>query len=158
MPFAIQHYENLINEFQVVMLQYKDSASVRIETNKWTLQEMVGHLIDSASNNHQRFIRLQINQTIEFPGYNEEEWKNVSDIGRMDYEFLVSFWKSYNVFIVYIIKNIKDEDMKNYWKINDEGKSLNYLVEDYFRHMKWHKELFEKRVEEIKEYENRNKT
>ena len=51
------------------MIENLNNADVKLGPDKWTLKEMVAHLIDSASNNHQRFVRLQIGHEISFPGY-----------------------------------------------------------------------------------------
>ena len=46
---------------------------------KWSRQEILGHLVDSASNNHQRFVRARFAARLEFPGYTQNEW---NEIGR----------------------------------------------------------------------------
>lgn len=112
---------------------------------------MVGHLIDSASNNHQRCIRLQQERRIEFPSYDAEEWRKVSGVGEYKYRSLIELWKMYNDYIVYIIRNIKKESLGNYWETKEEKLSLKYLVEDYFVHLHWHIDLFERRVKELEE-------
>ncbi len=47
----------------------------RKDENSWAIKEIVGHLIDSASNNHQRFIRLQYTRELTFPDYPFENEK-----------------------------------------------------------------------------------
>jgi len=111
---------------------------------------MVGHLIDSASNNHQRFIRLQLKEKLIFPGYDTEKWKTASCLKDMDYMFLVEFWKYYNIFLLHIIKNIDANKLNNYWKFNNSQKTLEFLVNDYFVHMQWHENLFDDTIKEIK--------
>ena len=115
---------------------------------------MIGHLIDSASNNHQRFIRLQLQKKLELPGYEAEEWKQISSVDELDYRFLVDFWKSYNEYLIYIIKSIKQSCLTHVWKSENGEKTLEFLVKDYFEHVKWHIDLFEKRVEEINKKDN----
>ncbi len=46
---------------------------------KWSPKEIIGHLIDSASNNHQRFVRAQFQDHLIFPGYNQEAWVEAQD-------------------------------------------------------------------------------
>src|SRR5262249_11867168 len=55
----------------------ESTASARPRPGKWSKKEIIGHLIDSAANNHQRFIRLQLNQRIEIPGYDGDDWVRV---------------------------------------------------------------------------------
>ncbi|MEF2229290.1 MAG: DinB family protein [Pseudodesulfovibrio sp.] len=51
-----------------------EAAHVRIAPDAWTLAEIVGHLIDSAGNNHQRFVRLRFGDLAGFPAYDTEPW------------------------------------------------------------------------------------
>ncbi len=145
----INEYREIISNFLDLMKKYKDISSIRIDENKWTLKEMIGHLIDSASNNHQRFIRLQIEKEIAFPYYDAEDWSKISKVNDLDAEFLFSFWKHYNDFIIHIITNINPASLNNVWKTSAGNKTLGFLVDDYFSHMKIHYSMFEERAAEI---------
>jgi len=149
--FNISEYENRINNFYRLMVENKDIADKKLSADKWTLKEMIGHLIDSASNNHQRIIRLQIDKRINFPAYEAEEWKNISKIKEFDFMELINLWKGYNYYILHLIKNISEENLNNVWEINGKEMNLKFIIEDYFgRHMEWHIDLYKKRIEEIK--------
>ena len=114
------------------------------------MKEIVGHLIDSASNNHQRFVRLQIDRKISLPGYEAEKWVGTSNIQNLDYRFVVDFWRMYNQFLLNLIQGIKPKSMKNVWRtINGEESTLEFLIDDYFAHMKLHYEMFIERKQEI---------
>ena len=41
---------------------------------KWSPKQVIGHLIDSASNNHRRFVRANFVDDLIFPGYDQETW------------------------------------------------------------------------------------
>ena len=151
MSFSISSYKDLINRFYSIMLTNEKLSDIKLGEDKWTLKEMIGHLIDSASNNHQRFIRLQLQKELELPGYEAEEWKQISSVQELDYSFLISFWKSYNDYLIHIIGNMKQTCLTNVWKSENGEKTLKFLVKDYFEHIKWHIDLFEKRVEEIRQ-------
>ncbi|MDR1910766.1 MAG: hypothetical protein LBQ52_00250 [Helicobacteraceae bacterium] len=150
MAFNIGEYEKLIDGFHKIMQENIEIADIKLSADRWTLKEMVSHLIDSASNNHQRFIRLQLEAKISFPLYEAESWKNATKIGGYNAINLINLWKEYNYFLLHIIKNIDDESQKHIWEIGNERKTLKYLVEDYFSHINWHTELYQKRVDEIK--------
>lgn len=150
MRFDIAEYDEVIRRFHGKMTANGDIAGFKAGEGKWTLKEMVGHLLDSASNNHQRFIRLQLAEVLSFPSYEAEEWRRTSNIGELDYEFLVHFWMQFNFFLLHIIEQIDERHYQNYWLVGDQAQSLQFLVTDYFRHMRWHEELFEERVGEIR--------
>ena len=52
----------------------EDAAAQKPNPSKWSKKEILGHLIDSAANNHQRFIRLQLAREIGLPGYEQDNW------------------------------------------------------------------------------------
>ncbi len=144
-------YEKIVDDFEKLMIMNQNISDVKLGLDKWTLKEIVGHLIDSASNNHQRFVRLQIDKEITLPGYGAEEWVSLSNIQNLDYSFLIGFWKMYNKFLINLIKNIKPISMKNVWRIKDgEEYTLKFLIEDYFTHMNSHYQMFIDRQKEIK--------
>ena len=148
--FLIDDYKEKINSFYELMDSNKNIVDIRVSGDKWTLKEMVGHLIDSASNNHQRFIRLQIEEEINFPAYDPEEWKDFSKIHEFGFMELINLWKSYNFYLLHLVKNIDVKNYNNKWIINDKEMTLKFIIDDYFgRHMDWHIELYKKRIEEI---------
>lgn len=150
MGFNIEGFNALIFSFQAKMLENKDIADIKIREDAWTLKEMVGHLIDSASNNHQRFIRLQLQNTLQFPGYDAEEWRAVSQIKRIEFPLIVDLFRSYNTFLLHLIAHMDESSLDNVWDRGQERKGLRSLVEEYFEHMKWHMDLFDERVREIR--------
>jgi hypothetical protein len=94
---------------------------------------------------------LQIDNKTGFPGYDPEIWKNITKIGGFNFLDLVTLWKGYNYFLLYIIENIKENDLNNIWEIDGKELTLRFIIEDYFgRHMDWHIELYKNRIEEIK--------
>lgn len=142
--------EELVDAFEKLMIEKQKLSEVKLGPDKWTLKEIVGHLIDSASNNHQRFVRLQIDREISLQGYNAEEWVSVSNIQKLDYSFVVGFWRMYNKFLLNLIQGIDPKSMRNVWKtINGEEKTLEFLIDDYFAHMKLHFQMFIERQQEI---------
>lgn len=145
-----QKYEKLLDAFESLMRESRDLSDVKLGPDKWTLKEMVGHLIDSASNNHQRFARLQLDRTIRLPGYDAEEWVSKSNVQNLDYDFVVGFWKMYNQFLLNLIRGIAPESMDNVWKTDDgKEKTLEFLIDDYFAHMELHRRMFIERKREI---------
>ena len=148
--FNITEYENKINNFYGIMMENKDIVDKKISEEKWTLKEMVGHLIDSASNNHQRIIRLQIDKKINFPAYEAEDWKNITKIKEFDFVDLINLWKLYNYYILHLIKNISEYNLDNIWEINGKEITMKFIIEDYFgSHIDWHIELYKNRIKEI---------
>ena len=142
-------YAELVDAFEKLMLESRELSEIRLGPDKWTLKEMVGHLIDSASNNHQRFVRLQIDRKITLPGYEAEQWVGVSNLQNLNYRFVVQFWRIYNDYLLNLIEGIKPESMNNVWVPADDEMSLEFLIDDYYAHMKMHYQMFLERKQEI---------
>ena len=154
MSFNIDEYRNKIECFYETMEQNKDIVDIKLNEEKWTLKELVLHLVEEASISHQTYIRLQIDRRVKFPIYDPEIWKNITKINGFNFLDLINLWKYYNYFLLYLIQNIDEKDLNNIWERDgSEGMefSLKYCIEDYFaRHMDWHIDLYNERIKEIK--------
>lgn len=68
------NYKEVVENFHVFLSSINsDISNIKISEDKWSLREIIGHLIDSASNNHQRFVRLQYSDLLDFPAYEAEQ-------------------------------------------------------------------------------------
>src|ERR1700728_3279714 len=69
----------------------------------WSRKQVIGHLIDSASNNHQRFVRASLQGSLEFPGYEQDGCVRVQAVQDVPWPLLVALWKSSNLFFPHVI-------------------------------------------------------
>ncbi len=115
------------------------SASVRPAPGKWSKKEILGHLIDSATNNHQRFVRMQLTAHLELPGYDQEEWVRLQHYQDRPWREIIDMWQVYNTQLVEVIRNIDPKALRNTWRAPD-GKDvdLEFVVRDYLVHMRHH--------------------
>ena len=58
-----------------------EAAGEPMAPGKWSPKEVIGHLVDSASNNHQRFVRAQFQEDLVFPGYQQDDWVSFQRYG-----------------------------------------------------------------------------
>ena len=118
----------------------------RKDENSWSIKEIVGHLIDSASNNHQRFIRLQYTGELTFPDYQfeNEKWVTIQNYQEEDWNSLVQLWKYFNLHIVHVIRNINRKMLSHIWSEGSVSPvSLQDLIIDYLAHFKVHLDQIE---------------
>lgn len=144
------HCKSRIDSFETLMTGNANLADIRLAPDKWTLKEMTCHLIDSASNNHQRFVRLQLQPVLVFPKYDAEEWKNATKITSFDFKTLVTLWKTYNALLLHLIENMNPATLNHVWRREDKDISLEALIHDYFAHLELHRKMFEERAQEIR--------
>lgn len=146
-------FKSIVDSFYKTLTETPERITGRkLSKETWSLKEIIGHLIDSASNNHQRFVRLQFGNLLDFPAYDAESWIRAQRYADMDWKLLINLWYSFNCVLLKIIEHMDSKYLENEWINGDKAMTLSFLVNDYYRHMKWHIEHFEKRVKEINDY------
>jgi hypothetical protein len=106
---------------------------------KWSSKQIIGHLIDSAANNHQRFVRAQQAPVLMLPGYAQDHWVGVQRHQDREWEDLVSFWHAYNRHLAHVIEHIPENLRRVSCTIgSDEPVTLGFLVSDYIVHLQHH--------------------
>lgn len=123
-----------------------ESTHVRLSPDAWTLIEIIGHLIDSASNNHQRFVRLQFGDLDNFPAYEAESWVTAQHYDKCEFSELADLWKQYNAFLIHLAENAPESALANKWKKPEGNLTFGFLIDDYFDHMKLHVEHYQERL------------
>ncbi len=152
MFFNTDEFAEAINAFWKLIMEVPEKyTSIKLSQDKWSLKEIVGHLVDSASNNHQRFVRLQEENRLSFPVYHQEDWIRIQNYNEYNWQELIELWKLYNSLLMHVIKNMSEDSLKSVWETNGEEAQLDWLVNDYFRHMRFHYKHFDERLSEILE-------
>jgi hypothetical protein len=106
---------------------------------KWSPRQVIGHLIDSASNNHQRFVRAQQGTGLAFPPYEQEHWVACQHYADRPWDEIVTLWQAYNRHLVHVIRHIPEEKRRVPCVIeHPEAVTLGFLVDDYGRHLRHH--------------------
>jgi hypothetical protein len=128
------------------LLEFSDTHAGRMASpGVWTKKEVLGHLIDSASNNHQRFVRLQLADDLQLPRYEQEGWVRVQHYQSTKWPSLIELWRAYNLHLVRVIRDAAPETLAHTCHVGDGDRvTLQYLMEDYLVHMEHHmKELLQ---------------
>lgn len=117
---------------------------------KWSPKEVIGHLIDSASNNHGRFVRASLSDEMVFPGYDQDAWVTAQRYNELAWRELISLWLSFNAHIASLIERIPPDRLSLQrtthnldqlaWRPvpRDQPVTLEYFVRDYLGHLKHH--------------------
>jgi len=117
---------------------------------KWSIAEIIGHLVDSASNNHQRFIRGRWQDALVFSGYEQDDWVTAQRYQEADWRTVLDLWKAFNLHIAWVMEQTPAvERKKEYIKHNFDQiafrpmpvgapATLDWFMEDYVEHLKHH--------------------
>jgi hypothetical protein len=105
----------------------------------WSRRQVIGHLIDSASNNHQRFVRASLQGSLEFPGYDQDGCVRVQAVQDAPWPLLVALWTNYNLYLAHVITHLPAEKLEALCRIGEnEPVTLRFLAEDYLTHLLHH--------------------
>jgi hypothetical protein len=125
-------------------------AAVRPAPGKWSRKEIIGHLIDSATNNHGRFVRAQLQDDLVFEGYEQAEWVDVQRYQAREWAELVLLWQSLNHHLAHVMETTETNALTKprarhnldrlAWQPvrATEPTTLEYFMRDYLGHLKHH--------------------
>jgi len=115
------------------------NAAVAASPEHWSRKQILGHLIDSAANNHHRFVRAQIEDQLDMPGYAQEAWVRANHYQDRPWSDLAAPWKSYNLHLAHIMEETPVDRLQAPCRIGDQKPvTLEFLMVDYVDHMKHH--------------------
>jgi DinB superfamily len=116
-----------------------DADAVRpLTSDHWSAKQVIGHLIDSAANNHQRFVRAQ-QGPLTFPPYTPDHWVDCQHYQDRAWVDLVDLWDAYNRHLAHVIKQIPEERRNVPCTVEDAAPvTLGFLATDYVVHLRHH--------------------
>jgi hypothetical protein len=117
------------------------TVSQRPAPGKWSKKEILGHLVDSAANNHQRFVRLQMNASIDLPGYDGDEWVRIQRYQERPWIEIIDLWQNYNTQLASLIRHVDSAALGHVWHMPDgKDADLEFIMRDYVLHLRHHLE------------------
>lgn len=129
--FIIDKVPNILSEIS------EENMSVKPLPTKWSKKEIIGDLIHSATNNHQRFVRGQFESIPEIR-YDQNKWNECGFYQQIDSKQIISFWTIYNKQLIEIIKRIPTENLKRQIRVGEKLLTLEFLINDYVEHLEHH--------------------
>ena len=136
---------NLIDEWEPRLLGLsKDIISDRRNSQNRTIKQIIGHMIDSTSNNTHRIVHLQYQESpLRFPNYatngNNDRWIAIQNYQAEDWKNMINLWKYSNLHIIHVIENVDSSKLDNLWHYSEDRLiSLKAGIIDYLRHFKLH--------------------
>ena len=105
----------------------------------WTRKQIVGHLLDSAANNHQRFVRAAIDGQYAGPKYAQDAWVAAHGYGDESWETLLRWWQAEHEILATVVDRVPEERLEAMCVVGDDAPvTLRFLIEDYLNHQRGH--------------------
>jgi hypothetical protein len=132
----------VIDTAEISLRQISEQDSGRpVVAGGWSRKQVLGHLIDSASNNHQRFVRAALSDALDFPAYDTPGCVRIQAVEHAAWPLLVDLWASYNRYLVHVIRHLPTVKLNVTCRIGSNAPApLRDLAEDYVRHLVHHLE------------------
>lgn len=158
MHFAIPFKQRINEIYHQLSKISPDVARQKLAPHKWSIIQIIGHLIDSANNNHRRFTKAQWQDNLVFTGYAQAAWVDAQNYQDADWQLLLDLWKNYNLHLAQIMENTPKE--KLYKEISDhnldkiamitvhanQSTTLAYFMKDYIYHIEHHLRQIEEMI------------
>jgi hypothetical protein len=120
------------------------------EPGAWSSKQVLGHLVDSATNNHRRFVLAQLQEALVFPGYAADDWVDIQHYNEAPWAELVELWRQLNGHLAHVFRTTPEDVLHetrtehNLHEIAfrpvEKGAevTLHWFQEDYVLHLQHH--------------------
>jgi hypothetical protein len=115
-----------------------EEFSYKPSPGRWSKKQIIGHLVDSASNNHHRFIRARIEDE-PMIRYNQDQWNDLTRYNELNASDVINIWTSYNKLLAHVIRGMSSEDLERKCFTGDATPlTLQFIIQDYVVHLEHH--------------------
>jgi len=137
---AISLLQRLIEVVPGRLTGLSEAAVERKPTpSTWSPKEELGHLLDSAANNHQRIVRAQMEDGLALPGYDQSRWVAIHRYQQRSWRELITLWEALNRQLLAAAESAPNSAWPNTLSVGDSGSmKLDFVFEDYVAHMVHH--------------------
>lgn len=136
---------NYLEEWEPKLLQLPQNVfTQRRNSQNRNIKQIIGHMVDSASNNTHRVVHLQYQESpLTYPNYatfgNNDRWIAIQNYQEENWEDLIQLWKYSNIHYAYIINYVDPSKLENQWDTGEGNLvTLNDMIVDYLRHFELH--------------------
>jgi len=149
-PGYIERLRTIVEAASPRLRALGDASATKPASGGWSPREIIGHLVDSASTNHQRFVRARVQDNLVFPGYEQDIWVQAGAYQDAPWNDLVELWRTFNLQLVRVMVATPD-DLRlrerlehNFDRIGFEAipqgqpATLDHLMRDYVAHLEHH--------------------
>jgi hypothetical protein len=137
---SLKHLRTLINEVPPKLSKLPLSqVELKPSPVKWSPKEELGHLLDSAANNHQRIVRTQLEHEPKMPGYDGDAWVELHRYQQRNWQEMIDLWRDLNRQLLAAAEAAPESAWSRTCTIADSlPLTLKFVFEDYIDHMVHH--------------------
>lgn len=156
--FTAKSFDQFLDDFRETIVNAtarlreipEEQSREKGSPDDWAPIEVLGHLIDSAANNHQRFVRAQFTDDLVFGGYEQNQWVSSQRYIAESWASVIELWSAYNLHLLHaasvIPKNVLTKPRASHtldqiaFNLVDKNETttLEYLIRDYVDHLRHH--------------------
>lgn len=147
----LEDFKQTVDSASQRLLQISESQSEKPRAGaEWSSKQIIGHLIDSAANNHARFVLAQMKDDLVFPGYDQDGWVKTNHYQEAQWSQLVGLWRTYNLHLHHLMAHADQKKLNTPCTLHtlqeiafktvpqSEPVTLEYLMKDYVDHLQHH--------------------
>ena len=146
----LEDFSRTIQEAEKQLIAIPENTAAAGAPGKWSPKQIIGHLIDSAANNHQRFVRAQTTNDLVCPGYDQEAWVSAQRYDQESWANLVLLWSAYNRHLAHFMSAMSEDALKRDRQEHNldvvafksvpknTSTTLEYFIRDYVDHLVHH--------------------
>ncbi len=114
-------------------------ADVPWREGGWTRKQIVGHLLDSATNNRQRFVRAGTEDGHSGPQYGQDAWVAAHGYADQRWATLLTWWETEHEILMAVVDRVPADRLEASYTVGEDAPvTLRFLIEDYIAHQRWH--------------------
>ena len=115
-----------------------EKASNQPAPGKWSKKQELGHLVDSACNNHQRVVRAQVEEQPSLSDYDGDRWVALHNYQAMEWREIIERWRVMNQQLIQAINSIAPRTLERKLTVGGNPMTLGVLLNDYVDHLLHH--------------------
>ena len=133
----LHEYEQLINKAELNLALFSEQQAGEKQGEQWSKKEILGHLVDAAMNNHQRFVHAQISGEMKLASHDQAAWVRIQNYQSESWLSLVQLWCAYNRHLLHILNSLPSQSLRSVCFIGDDlPVTLESLIRDYISYLK----------------------